>query len=398
MLDRIGDRFARNVVRGRLQVIRRPSSRLTPRISTGIGTESTSPRHAGFQPVVEAARPDARSRVCRNSLTAVPSSATAWSSRPSTSTPPFASCRCARRSAIPSETSRSWAPSCRSRSSRCRSSYPARSMRDRLASTSRNACRKPRRSRITSIVGAAAAAISRSSSRDVRPGVDKSDLLVRQANRHRDRNRPRAARRRDRRRPADPRRGRRRAAWSRRARAATPASSCSGRACAVAVCRVQLRDCRNTPPCAQGRASGRRAAAAAPAVGARSSAHNAVAATAATKGIAGEEQPGREGRRREDPEHDARRRLHVSRSRRAAGRPRTGRAAGQRWRSPSGSRHRRAQAQRKRPRRRDGSRRTPPTRQAASAAAASPASASHFICCAHVGAGASVATYERDRR
>ena len=54
-------------------------------------------------------------------------------------------------------------------------------MRERLASTSRNACRKPRRSRITSTVGAAAAAMSRRSSRRA-AGVDQSDLLVTKAN------------------------------------------------------------------------------------------------------------------------------------------------------------------------------------------------------------------------
>ena len=117
VLDRVRHRLARHVVRRRREGVGQ-------RIRADV--ELHGQRHRGREPAQR--RAAARRRgcsgrspcaICRSSATAVASSATAWSSTPFTSAP--SRCRCASRSDIPSDTSRCWAPSCRSRSSRRRS-------------------------------------------------------------------------------------------------------------------------------------------------------------------------------------------------------------------------------------------------------------------------------------
>ena len=86
---------------------------------------------------------------------------------------------------MPRETSRCWAPSCRSSSSRRRSSYPARTNRLRLASTSRSAARSSARSRPISTSTAASARTSVEQPPACRvAGHEDADTLTTQLGRH----------------------------------------------------------------------------------------------------------------------------------------------------------------------------------------------------------------------
>ena len=152
--------------------------------ATGTGLERVRFSSAGPSPSSRllGRRPCA---IWRSSATAVPISATDVSIRPSTSTDPSRRCRCARRSDMPRETSRCWAPSCRSSSSRRRSSYPARTNRLRLASTSRSAARSSARSRPISTSTAASSTTSVEKPPACRVARHKdADTLTTQLGRH----------------------------------------------------------------------------------------------------------------------------------------------------------------------------------------------------------------------
>ena len=121
VLDRVGQRLAGHVERGRRHVV---GQVVRPDRSSETGT-GTLLDQRGQAPARDRRRGcDGRSpcAICRSSATAEAQlDATDSSSRPSTSTVPSSRCRWASRSAMPSETSRCCAPSCRSRSSRRRS-------------------------------------------------------------------------------------------------------------------------------------------------------------------------------------------------------------------------------------------------------------------------------------
>ena len=145
---------------------RRVAARAARRSTTGIGMCCVSGESAAWRPSSRllGRRPWA---ICASSATAVPSSATVSSIRPSTSSAVVRGDAGPAAAPSPGTTSRCCAPSCRSRSSRPRSSYlPARS-RARLASTSRSAAVSSRRRRTSSTSVADASATSCRSSGEV---------------------------------------------------------------------------------------------------------------------------------------------------------------------------------------------------------------------------------------
>ena len=174
MLDSVRDRLARDEVGGRLDLRSEPLVGSPParRERARHARGRREPRR-GLRPAVAAGRPR---RSCAGPRSRCPTSSTAESSAGPRIRASRGSESCSRRSMIPSVTSRCCAPSCRSRSSRRRSSYPAWTTRARDSSTSASWSRTSTRRRAISIARLAAARTLRS-----RSGRSSSDGACRRS-------------------------------------------------------------------------------------------------------------------------------------------------------------------------------------------------------------------------